>query len=130
MAMRGKLICNRNGVGPGVNRKQGVANNGKVYCSTLEQVVAKFAVDPTTGSLTQKDYFEPYNFDTQLNGGDRDFASAGVALLDRSVFSAPNAGVNGIAVASGKNGIVSIFRPDLSPVLLINHLLLGVYYGC
>lgn len=33
-------------------------------------------------------------------------ASAGVALLDRTTFNAPGVGVNGIAVASGKDGIV------------------------
>lgn len=65
-------------------------------------------MDPNTGALTQQDYFEPYNFDTQLNGGDRDMASAGVALLDRDTFNAPGVGVNGIAVASGKNGVVRI----------------------
>jgi hypothetical protein len=77
-----------------------------VYSSTLEQVVANFAVDPSTGNLTQADWFEPFNFDTQLDGGDRDMASAGVALLDRNTFKAPGVGVNGIAVASGKDGIV------------------------
>lgn len=96
-----------NGVGPGVNKVQGTAASGKVYSSTLEQVVANFAVDPNTGNLTQADYFEPYNFDTVLNGGDNDMGSSGVALLDRNTFKAPGVGVAGIAVASGKDGIVS-----------------------
>jgi hypothetical protein len=95
----------RNGVGAGIN-KGTTPYSGKLYSSTLEQVVARFTVDPSSGSLTQADWFEPYNFDTQLNGGDRDMASAGVALLDRNTFNAPSAGVNGIAVASGKNGVV------------------------
>lgn len=101
-----------NGVGPGINKVQGVPASGKTYSSTLEQVAACFAVDPNTGALTQQDYFEPYNFDTQLNGGDRDMASAGVALLDRNTFNAPSVGVNGIAVASGKNGVVYIMNAD------------------
>lgn len=84
-----------------------------MYSSTLEQVVARFSVDPSSGSLTQADWFEPYNFDTQLDGGDRDMASAGVALLDRNTFNAPSAGVNGIAVASGKDGIVRNLSHDL-----------------
>ena len=101
-----RLTCpSRNGVGAGIN-KGTTPYSGKKYSSTLEQVVAKFAVDPGSGALTQADWFEPFNFDTQLNGGDRDMASAGVALLDRSTFNAPRAGINGIAVASGKDGIV------------------------
>ncbi len=70
-------------------------------------MVARFAVDPNTGVLTQQDYFEPYNFDTELNGGDRDISSAGVALLDRGTFQAPAFGISGMAVAAGKNGVVS-----------------------
>ncbi|KAF8848127.1 hypothetical protein BDZ45DRAFT_754182 [Acephala macrosclerotiorum] len=101
-----------NGVGPGVNKVQGTPASGKVYSSTLEQVVANFAVDPNTGSLTQADYFEPYNFDTQLDGGDEDMGSSGVALLDRNTFQAPGVGVAGIAVSSGKDGIVYIMNAD------------------
>lgn len=97
-----------NGVGPGINKVQGKAASGNVPISTLEQVVANFAVDPNTGNLTQADYFEPYNFDTVLNGGDNDMGSSGVALLDRNTFKAPGVGVNGIAVGAGKDGIVSL----------------------
>ena len=105
-------FSSRNGVGAGVN-KGTTPYSGKTYSSTLEQVVARFSVDPSTGILTQADWFEPYNFDTQLDGGDRDMASAGVALLDRNTFNAPSAGINGIAVASGKDGIVwNIFLPS------------------
>ncbi|KAE9372823.1 hypothetical protein N431DRAFT_339089, partial [Stipitochalara longipes BDJ] len=100
-----------NGVGAGVN-KGTTPYSGKVYSSTLEQVVAKFTVDPSTGKLTQADWFEPFNFDTQLDGNDRDMASAGVALLDRTTFNAPGVGVNGIAVASGKDGIVYVMNAD------------------
>ena len=96
-----------NGVGAGIN-KGTTPFSGKSYSSTLEQVVAKFIVDPNSGSLTQADWFEPFNFDTKLDGNDRDMASAGVALLDRGTFKAPGVGVNGLAVASGKDGIVCI----------------------
>lgn len=74
----------------------------------MEQTVASYAVNPNTGTLTQQDYFEPANFDTQLNGADKDISSAGVALLDRNTFNAPGVGLNGLAVAAGKNGIVRI----------------------
>ena len=100
-----RLTLSRNGVGAGVN-KGTTPYSGKKYSSTLEQVVANFAVDPVAGTFTQTDWFEPYNFDSQLDGGDRDMASAGVALLDRNTFNAPGVGVNCIAVASGKDGIV------------------------
>lgn len=106
------LFATGNGVGAGVNKVQGKAASGNIPISTLEQVVANFAVDPNTGVLTQADYFEPYNFDTVLNGGDNDVGSAGVALLDRNTFNAPGVGVAGIAVASGKDGIIYIMNAD------------------
>ncbi|KAK3941806.1 hypothetical protein QBC46DRAFT_429062, partial [Diplogelasinospora grovesii] len=101
-----------NGVGPGINKVQGTPASGKKYISTLEQVAANFYVDPVTGNLTQADYFEPYNFDTQLNGGDRDIGSSGVALLDRNTFKAPGVGVNGMAVIAGKNGVIYTLNAD------------------
>jgi hypothetical protein len=73
--------------------------------STLEQAVANFGVDPSSGVLTQADYFEPHAYDNN-NGGDQDFGSSGVALLDPKVFS--GGGVNGLAVAGGKDGKVYI----------------------
>jgi len=66
-------------------------------------------VNPATGNLTQLDYFEPYAYDGN-NGGDLDFGSAGVALLDGSVFY--GTGVNRIAVAGGKDGKVYIMNAD------------------
>jgi hypothetical protein len=66
-------------------------------------------VNPTSGALTQQDYFEPYNYDT-LNGGDRDFGSSGVALLDPTVFK--TTGVTRMAVAGGKSGIIYVLNAD------------------
>lgn len=62
-----------------------------------------------SGSLTQADYFEPYAYDS-LNGGDRDFGSSGVALLDPATFS--GGGVNRVAVAGGKDGHIYIMDAD------------------
>lgn len=74
--------------------------SGKKPISTLEQAVANFAVDPSTGVLTQQDYFEPFEYNS-LNGGDKDFGSSGVTLLD-PFFS--GGGISRIAVAGGKSG--------------------------
>jgi len=102
------LTIYSNAVGPGAN-SVGIPANGKVPISTLEQAVANFNVNPSTGLLTQQDYFEPYEYDS-LNGGDRDFGSSGSALLDPTTFSA--GGVNRIIVAGGKSGKVYFLNAD------------------
>lgn len=98
------LLEIRNARGAGQNKgAAGTAASGKTYLSTLEQAVVDFSVS-STGVLTQADYFEPYAYDS-LNGGDRDFGSSGVAVLD-PVFS--GGGVTRVAVAGGKDGHVYI----------------------
>ncbi len=87
----------------------GKAASGKTYLSTLEQAVVNMGVDPNTGMLTQQDYFEPYAYDSN-NGGDLDFGSAGVALLDPTVFY--GTGVSRIAVAGGKDGKFYVMNAD------------------
>jgi hypothetical protein len=83
-----------------------------VPISTLEQVVADFGVNPVTGVLTQSDYFEPFEYDS-LNGGDKDFGSSGVALLDPTTFKGNSGtGINRLAVAGGKSGKVYILNAD------------------
>jgi hypothetical protein len=67
------------------------------------------SVNPSTGALTQADYFEPYEYDS-LNGGDRDFGSSGIALLDPVTFS--GGGVKRVAIAGGKSGKVYILNAD------------------
>lgn len=99
-----------NARGAGQNGGQiGKPASGKVYLGTLEQCAVHMDVDPNSGSLTQADYFEPYAYDS-LNGGDRDFGSAGIALLDPTVFY--GTGVARIAVAGGKDGNVYIMNAD------------------
>jgi iron transport multicopper oxidase len=71
--------------------------------------MANFGVNPTSGALSQQDYFEPYNYDS-MNGGDRPFGPSGVALLDSSVFKAT--GVSCIAVARGKSGVIYVMNAD------------------
>jgi iron transport multicopper oxidase len=71
--------------------------------------MANFGVNPTSGALPQQNYFEPYNYDSP-NGGDRDFGSSGVALLDSSLFKAT--GVSCITVAGGKSGVIYVMNTD------------------
>jgi hypothetical protein len=71
--------------------------------------VANYAVDPNSGKLTQQDWFAPSVYD-HLNGADRDIGSSGVALLDPATFS--GGGVNRIAIATGKNGTVSVISNE------------------
>jgi hypothetical protein len=113
----GMLMTNRhillltifsNGVGAGDNGNK-IPASGKKPISTLEQVVADFGVNPSTGVLTQDDYFEPYEYDS-LNGGDQDFGSSRVALLDPDTFF--GTGVSRLAVAGGKSGKIYILNAD------------------
>jgi hypothetical protein len=100
-----------NGRGSGDNGN-GIPASGKVPISTLEQVVANFGVDPSTGILTQNDYFEPFEYE-RLNGADRDFGSSGVALLDPGTFNGrPETGINRVAMAGGKSGKVYLLDAD------------------
>ena len=77
-----------------------VAASGRTPLSTLDEVVANFAVS-SSGIITLTDYFEPYEY-ISMDAGDRDLGSGGVALLDPNTFS--GTGVSRIAVSIGKNG--------------------------
>ena len=77
--------------------------------STLEQAACNFAVNPSNGLLTQQDYFEPYAYDSN-NGGDTDFGSSGIALLDPGTFY--GTGITRMAVAGGKDGQVYVLNAD------------------
>jgi len=86
-----------------------VPASGKVPISTLEQSIVNFAVDPNTGTLTQQDYFQPANY-ANLNKGDKDISSSGVALLDSTTFS--GGGVNRVAVCGSKSGVLYVLDAD------------------
>jgi hypothetical protein len=66
-------------------------------------------VDPVTGVLKQQDWFAPHEYDS-LNGGDRDFGSGGIALLDPTVFFTST--VKRIGVTAGKAGKIYIVDAD------------------
>lgn len=53
------------------------------------------------GKLLLTDYFQPYDYQN-MDGGDQDFGSSGLALLDPTVFH--GTGVSKMAVTAGKNG--------------------------
>ena len=53
------------------------------------------------GTLSLTDYFQPYDYQN-MDGGDEDFGSGGIALLDPTVFK--GTGVSKIGVTAGKNG--------------------------
>jgi iron transport multicopper oxidase len=71
--------------------------------------VVNLAIDPATGKLTTQDYFQPYDYQN-MDGGDQDFGSSGVTLLDPTIFK--GTGVNRIAVGSGKNGKIYFMNAD------------------
>lgn len=66
-------------------------------------------VNPSTGELKQQDYFESYAYDSN-NGGDTDFGSGGLALLDPNTFY--GTGVSRIAVGAGKDAKMFIMNAD------------------
>jgi hypothetical protein len=93
---------------------EGAANgnvpaSGRLPLSTLDHCLANFAVDPSTGVLSQTDYFEPYEYQS-LDGSDRDFGSSGSCLLDPTTFS--GTGVDRMIVAGGKTGKVYVLNAD------------------
>ena len=61
------------------------------------------------GKLSLSDYFQPYDYQN-LDGGDEDFGSGGIALLDPTVFK--GTGVSKIAVTAGKNGKIYILNAN------------------
>lgn len=76
--------------------------------STLDECVVNMHVS-SSGKLSVVDYFEPHEY-INLDAGDRDLSSAGMALLDPTVFK--GTGVNRIAIAGGKTGIVYVMNAD------------------
>ena len=61
------------------------------------------------GKLSLTDYFQPYDYQN-MDGGDQDFGSGGIALLDPTVFK--GTGVSKIGVTAGKNGKIYILNAN------------------
>ncbi|KAL8670348.1 MAG: hypothetical protein Q9168_005106 [Polycauliona sp. 1 TL-2023] len=94
-----------NGVG---HENQGVPASGSSGCKTLGEAAVNLAVG-AGGKLSLTDYFQPYDYQG-MDGGDQDFGSGGVALLDPGTFK--GTGVSRIAVTSGKNGKIYILNAN------------------
>ncbi|KAL8931128.1 MAG: hypothetical protein Q9208_000232 [Pyrenodesmia sp. 3 TL-2023] len=86
-----------NGVG---HENKAVPASGSSGCKTLGEAAVNLAVGEG-GKLSLTDYFQPYDYEA-MDGGDQDFGSGGVVLLDPGTFK--GTGVSKIAVTSGKNG--------------------------
>jgi len=91
----------------GVNRDRPAS--GRVHLDTLSECIVNMAVDPVTGKLAQKDYFEPYDY-LAMDRADRDLGSGGVCLPDPEVFS--GTGVARLAITCGKNGKCYVTNAD------------------
>lgn len=90
------------------HENQGTPASGSSGCRTLGEAVANLRVGDG-GKLTLTDYFQPYDYQN-LDGGDQDFGSGGVAILDPGTFK--GTGVSKIAVTAGKNGKIYILNAN------------------
>lgn len=90
------------------HENQGTPSAGTNICHTLGEACVNLAVTDG-GKLAFSDYFQPYDYQN-MDGGDQDFGSGGISLLDPTVFK--GAGVSRIGVTSGKNGKVYILNAD------------------
>ena len=71
--------------------------------------MVNLVIDTSTGKLSTQDYFQPYDYEN-MDGGDQDFGSGGVTLLDPTVFK--GTGVSRMAVGAGKNGKIYVLNAD------------------
>lgn len=94
-----------NGVG---HENQGVPASGSSGCKTLGEAAVNLGIGDG-GKLSLTDYFQPYDYQG-MDGGDQDFGSGGIALLDPGTFK--GTGVSRIAVTSGKNGKIYILNAN------------------
>lgn len=59
------------------------------------------------GKISLTDYFQPYDY-INMDGGDQDFGSGGIALLDPKTFK--GTGVSRMGVTAGKNGKIYVLN--------------------
>ncbi|KAH0545374.1 hypothetical protein FGG08_000515 [Glutinoglossum americanum] len=108
LASDGNRIFAVTGNGQG-HQNNGVPATGRSGLQTLDEAIVNLGVDPSTGLLSLTDYFEPYDYQN-MDAGDRDLGSGGIALLDPSFFS--GAGVARMGVTAGKNGKIYVVNAD------------------
>ena len=90
------------------HENNGVPASGSSGCQTLGESAINLNVDDD-GRLSLTDYFQPYDYQN-MDNGDLDYGSGGIALLDPTVFY--GTGVAQIAVSAGKNGKIYILNAN------------------
>ncbi|KAK3678887.1 hypothetical protein LTR78_001340 [Recurvomyces mirabilis] len=108
LASDGNRLFFATGNGNG-GENQGIPASGSSGCRTLGEAVVNLAIDTTTGVLSLTDYFQPYDY-VNMDGGDQDFGSGGVSLLDPTIFN--GTGVARLCITTGKNGALYLINAD------------------
>lgn len=92
----------------GAHQNNGVPASGTSNLETLGEAAVNMGIG-NNGVLSLQDYFQPYDYQN-LDGGDQDFGSGGIVLLDPATFQ--GTGVTRMAVTAGKNGKIYILNAD------------------
>ncbi|KAK5122072.1 hypothetical protein LTR85_004318 [Meristemomyces frigidus] len=108
LASDGNRLFFATGNGNG-GENQGTPASGQSGCRTLGEAVVNLGIDSSSGKLSLVNYFQPYDY-VNMDGGDQDFGSGGVALLDPTVFN--GTGVARITITTGKNGKIYFMNAD------------------
>ncbi|KAL9085044.1 MAG: hypothetical protein Q9165_007785 [Trypethelium subeluteriae] len=95
-----------NGVG---GENQGTPASGSSGCRTLGEAAINLGIDTSSGKLNLVDYFQPYDY-VNMDGGDQDFGSGGIVLLDPNTFHGGS--VNRLGITAGKNGKIYVLNAD------------------
>ncbi|MCJ1476788.1 hypothetical protein MMC13_005457 [Lambiella insularis] len=90
------------------HQNQGVSAPGTSGLQTLGEAAVNLAI-AGDGKLSLTDYFQPYDYQN-LDGGDQDFGSGGIVLLDPTTFH--GTGVSKMAITGGKNGKVYVLNAN------------------
>ncbi|KAI9674851.1 MAG: hypothetical protein M1829_003591 [Trizodia sp. TS-e1964] len=99
------FVVTGNGQG---HENTGSPASGSSGCQTLGQAIVNLAIDGA-GKLSLQDYFQPYDYQN-LDGGDLDLGSGGIAMLDPKTFH--GGGISRMGVTSGKNGKIYVVDLD------------------
>ncbi|KAI9821956.1 MAG: hypothetical protein M1827_002538 [Pycnora praestabilis] len=108
MATDGDRLFFVTGNGDG-HQNSGTPATGSSGCQTLGEAVVDIGIDPDTGVVSLDDYFQPFDYQG-MDGGDEDFGSGGICLLDPTAFS--GTGVSRMGITAGKNGKIYIVNAD------------------
>lgn len=107
LASDGQRLFYVTGNGDG-HENNGAPASGSSGCQTLGEAAVNMGID-SNGILSLSDYFQPYDYQN-MDGGDQDFGSGGIVLLDPNTFT--GTGVSRMAVTAGKNGKIYILNAN------------------